>query len=1383
MQKQHDDCDIDLVLDQTLGYLNFSSGTADEGFLRNLNQIFRCLDARTAADATSVDASSESLVHTVAKALIARLEYLRESNSAFSDVQQATRVIDLVVQHVLPAYLAHHQDLLFHRTPETTFNSFFVGRVCEAVLASQPLEREVGEVVQAALDRLNDFVGHRPLPTLETRKIEPYRQEWVRPIPIYIRGVGVAHGRYEELISATLKVLRETPVDLLEAAHFDVDRLQELAIDPRTYDFDHPINRRPNFHFGQWDENSVSQSGFYQRFIVHEVTLDSVMARLNETGEHPTSTSKQELIFEEASVMAGTILMASGVSGWGPGAFDSTISLSTLLPGIAKYRDAFYEHMLGQLTVDHRNKLIEEITERHQPFGAARQHLNNFLANIRSMQLIRNRLAINFARMGYPTAAHKQTQMSPVASTQILCQIEALLAKGRIELRQNSLQDACQTMPQIMQRLLRGIECGAIVDPWNILGFDAHYSLFPAIENSIRDHRIDDLLDLIESIVNFCSQIWIAAAAESNHSVCEDIRSQFEGLAIWFHKFAAHEVEAVDSIDPLEVFDATQNVANAIHLWQENLGHSDSLGGISFWSQHAELFQSPRAFALTIDAMIERLDFQTSMGLLIYWLSQSARIPLEYGDTSFCSLANKWLHKQAEQQSDKPDVHALIQIWERLQKFYDYLEANADHYWEIPQFELNSNPERKLHEDQPDADASEYNDVEDDLYGAAYENVVYIDTTGDGVEGSLDEGGTDSDVSEAWRIEAERVTEHLMFLEVSADLFKLVSTLVPLSMLNQMAPADYIKLVKRQLARSAEWEARSARVSSQLDEVTDRVERYRLNIQGTDHFSMMDYDRQRHYKESLIEQLISVNVEFKNARQLLSAWALALNSELVGAQETRTADPPQPVDNLEPEQSKDIKSQPNQVADDEAESSDQSITRLFAEILSLNRSHIVDATDQLLESMNSQHILYVPLSKGGKCRDICEIRTRQCALGELLDCLPRIGMFQQAFEMTQLILAMERNQKTRPGAVTEFDELFRVSFCAMIESLIESAEQLKKHFQDQEHLATKVAAERSETALFESIEMLTESMLLIWLSHSRTLRLSVLEKIEDTPNWDRLKDFIQHYGANLFTQMFLNPTNIRSILHQGVDTWLNQILNESAADELPLIRDLGTILPRKLAVKYITLILEAVYENYAEYRDYNSTTTQSDQGEMIYVLLDFLRLRGKYERVCWHLKPVIWAHETLVRNRQLNVARKWRRALAERVGTESKRFIDECDGLRKKYSIQMGSIYDRINERFVHPMQVDRLCSFVEQAMKAPNSPASQRIFDLIEHLASSLAENSNGPGIDEPNWIVALSEEVEKVELKLHNGVQEARPLIKIPPLPFADLRQQLESLPRRHG
>ena len=87
----------------------------------------------------------------------------------------------------------------------------------------------------------------------------------------------------------------------------------------------------------------------------------------------------------------------------------------------------------------------------------------------------------------------------------------------------------------------------------------------------------------------------------------------------------------------------------------------------------------------------------------------------------------------------------------------------------------------------------------------------------------------------------------------------------------------------------------------------------------------------------------------------------------------------------------------------------------------------------------------------------------------------------------------------------------------------------------------------------------------------------------------------------------------------------------SDEEPLRLVEDRNRGLPGNEAARWLELTIEAVVENYSEYIDYNSTTTQSDRGEMLYTLLDFLRLRASYDRVAWNLRPVIIAHEVMVR--------------------------------------------------------------------------------------------------------------------------------------------------------
>jgi hypothetical protein len=90
---------------------------------------------------------------------------------------------------------------------------------------------------------------------------------------------------------------------------------RRIGVDPRAYDFDHPANKRPNYHFGQWDPNQIDNQGRYRRYVIQEVTLQALMRRL----EDESGVPRHELLFEAAAVLAGTILMA-----WASAAGDPT---------------------------------------------------------------------------------------------------------------------------------------------------------------------------------------------------------------------------------------------------------------------------------------------------------------------------------------------------------------------------------------------------------------------------------------------------------------------------------------------------------------------------------------------------------------------------------------------------------------------------------------------------------------------------------------------------------------------------------------------------------------------------------------------------------------------------------------------------------------------------------------------------------------------------------------------------------------------------------------------------------------------------------------------------------------------------------------------------
>ena len=258
----------DDALQQVLGYLNFSSGSSDPQLLVALDAIDAQLPENTTPRWQRI------LTH-----LEGELGRLAADVPAFKESSQAAAVLQLLGNEIIPGYLDFHRDLLFHQDENNLFCPFFLGRVFEVVLQESGPWDDGDRIRQGALRRLNNYLGYRPVATLESHKIEPYDHEWTRPIPIYVRDAGVSRGPHQRVVTLALQLLTETDEDLLRAAHFDPDLLDELAIDSRAYDFDHPVNKRPNYHFGLWDPHCIDNRGYYRRFVLQQITLDTLMNR------------------------------------------------------------------------------------------------------------------------------------------------------------------------------------------------------------------------------------------------------------------------------------------------------------------------------------------------------------------------------------------------------------------------------------------------------------------------------------------------------------------------------------------------------------------------------------------------------------------------------------------------------------------------------------------------------------------------------------------------------------------------------------------------------------------------------------------------------------------------------------------------------------------------------------------------------------------------------------------------------------------------------------------------------------------------------------------------------------------------------------------------
>ena len=420
-------------------------------------------------------------------------------------------------------------------------------------------------------------------------------------------------------------------------------------------------------------------------------------------------------------------------------------------------------------------------------------------------------------------------------------------------------------------------------------------------------------------------------------------------------------------------------------------------------------------------------------------------------------------------------------------------------------------------------------------------------------------------------------------------------------------------------------------------------------------------------------------------------------------------------------------------------------------------------------------LLYVRLAKGGDPEKIVQVRSLQQLFRELLQRLPRLGMLRETCQLIQTARAMERDHPLGPGAVTEFDRLFEIGFKAIVETVVESSAHWPKSSQWR---SSSESTDDAESELIDCLQQVTEALLPQWGSHSHTLRLSVLEKVASEKDWKELVEFVKRYGRDLFTQTFLGFGNLRAILHEGVDAWLDQLIADpDAEEELQLVAELDGRLPCAQARKHLSLVIEAIVENYAEYRDYNATTTQSDRGELLYTLLDFLRVKAGYDRIHWNLRPVTMVHEVLVRRGYESAARTWCRAMAKETSATADQQLRRLTELQKKYGMRLSTVADRLGEHFIRPLAIDRVRALVRPAVEEARRGLVPKAFTQLEAEAGELAEEPTGAGLDLPDWLSMLEDEVERASGQAHRQESLLAALDRLPrvKLSWEEIQKQL--------
>ncbi len=1325
--------DDDTALKDVLGYLNFSSGAADARFQKNLDRLAAWF-------------ALDDGVPRIRRLLAERLEALSASTPAFANSEQARSLIALLFDRVLPAYRWHHADLLFHLRPEDFYQPFFVARVAEAVLSQGPPWMEIERITAGALKQLNDFLGHRPVAVLETgQQMQPYAHERFRPIPLFIKGAGPASGRYHDLVAGALEILGKMPGDILAATYFDPALMDEMALDVRAYDHGHPVYKRTNYTFGEWDPHCLDVSGRFRRFVVRSIILDALCDWIAKADKVPAD----ERVGEAAAVLAGTMLMASSVSGSGPDTHDSNVSLTSLLPKIARQRDDFYARLLKTMKGKHGDRLRKEAQRAQQPFGRIRQHLNLYLAHYGCRQMQRAHLAYLFARMGYADAAREQAAVIPATATRFETEIQVRTTLAQFDLDRGAVAGADTRIAEVEDLLLRGIDCGAIVDPWNILGFQGQFPLFAAREDSVADPRVDKLVAIMEQIFNGYSRLVCEAAAAGDEKTCQAVAGRFRKLADFWDKFATTTVSDLPPVHGGESYESAVRVTEALAAWHRE---GKAAGDIAFWKRHVDEFQSPRAYAIVVDLLLRKKDALAAMNLLIQWLSQSQAVPLEAGVYSFFPLMIAWLNLALS--GDESEA------WPLVKKFFDYVEVNAGEWGTVPALKRGTGGELSLggatgerrpkpyapDESPPDPDSYDEEstlfgdegqapDDPDSIYGAAYENVVFRDSAQDGNVGDTVDESPSQFETDLDRI-AVPLETRIRFLVTLSQAWESVAELLmgeksgaPGKPTSGPPPAPRVPSGE-QVEVLRHWQERNdAYLADIMGLMEDLAGWEPLEPEG-DPDSLGEYDRQIHVKFGLINAVISAGVALSDTARTMKCLAR---------------------DAARPARRRDF---------------DETALRVLRLLAEGDAAGLRKALPALLRDLSRRPLLYVPIDRGGRPKDVLQARNLQSLIRTLLTKLPRLGLFRETWHVLRTAYVMERTSPPNGMSITEFDRLLEAALHATLATVVSSATGADGKPLD-------------DRALVELSGQVLEMYLRLWLKHSATMRLSSVEVLKDAPTWRKIKSFVKKYGSDLFHPRMLSMGNLRGIVQRGAEAYLDYLAeNQDPLHPVKLLDDLDRTISRGEAAYLLESILRCIVEKFDRFLEYNTTTTQSDYGEQLHCLLDFLRHESEYERQAWNLAPMELAHEVLSRLDRTTAADLWREDLERKTEPLAKALQQRLTRLERQYGMSLPGVSDRFAERFVKPLLLDRILSLVKPAVHDARIGADSPSFARLKVESDTYLSTTLGSALEPQPWLQALEEEVQHAEADASASTQ---PLLGTNstsarvPIDVEELRRQL--------
>jgi hypothetical protein len=121
-------------------------------------------------------------------------------------------------------------------------------------------------------------------------------------------------------------------------------------------------------------------------------------------------------------------------------------------------------------------------------------------------------------------------------------------------------------------------------------------------------------------------------------------------------------------------------------------------------------------------------------------------------------------------------------------------------------------------------------------------------------------------------------------------------------------------------------------------------------------------------------------------------------------------------------------------------------------------------------------------------------------------------------------------------------------------------------------------------------------------------------------------------------------------------------------------------------------------------------------------------------------------HEVLARGKCGSGAILWQEAFTRLTVPLADQHLSELARLEQAHGFRLRTVRDHLEERFVRPMAIDRLCVLAGPAMEEAGQPGATAALERFQEELRTHTATPAGVGLEVPNWLLRVQREVQRL-------------------------------------